>query len=66
MLCWSLWLNRNDWLFNNKAWDVIKRSEQTLCVLNEYKKVVELARVNRTTISPTNSKWVRPMPGGLK
>ena len=66
MLCWSLWLGRNDWSFKGRGWDVMRRIEKAVTVGAEYKHAVMMSnKINRHG-NDVPTKWEVPRLGFLK
>lgn len=66
MLYWSVWLGRNDCVFDGVERDIMGSIGKAQSIIEEYKKVVALETKNRDVGVEVPAKWVAPSGEGLK
>ena len=66
MLCWTIWLQRNDWVFNLRRKELVWRMAKASSVLNEYKITMAKQRLAPSVREDRNDKWKAPPSGVFK
>ncbi|XP_048493125.1 uncharacterized protein LOC125493684 [Beta vulgaris subsp. vulgaris] len=66
MLCWSIWLGRNEWNFNGREWDDRRRIDRAVSVGVEYKHAAEGGQAHLRKGGSVITKWEAPGQDLLK
>lgn len=65
-LCWSIWLGRNEWIFDKRRRDDLWRIDKAVGLVMEYQRAMEAEKIQPGSMKNGPRKWNAPPRGSLK